>query len=158
MDIYNIIMKSDKHIVEKKIIIEASPAEVWDALTDPEKTKKYFFNCEVFSDWKIGNDITFKGKMFLVKKIELQGKIIKIEPGQFLQYTLKNKKSVDSTSAFSTVIIQLTHEGFGTVLYVTDDVGGGDGAKKRQRRSERAWDKVLKGLKALVEEEAKVTV
>ncbi len=158
MDLYNIIMKGDKHVVEKKMLIEASPAEVWNALTDPEKTKRYFFNCEVFSDWRVGSEIIFKGKMFLFKKIELKGKIIKVEPGQFLQYTLKNGKNNDRASTFSTVIIQLAHEGLGTIMYVTDDVGGGEGAKKRQRRSEREWDKVLKGLKELVEEEAKVII
>ena len=39
-------------IVKKEITINATPAEVWDALTNPEKTKEYFFNCEVHSDWK----------------------------------------------------------------------------------------------------------
>lgn len=38
-----------KFIVKKKITVNAEPSEVWDALTNPEKTKEYFFNCEVFS-------------------------------------------------------------------------------------------------------------
>ena len=40
------------HVVKKTITIKAEPAAVWDALTNPEKTKRYFFNCRVISDWK----------------------------------------------------------------------------------------------------------
>ena len=42
-------MKQDL-VVKKKITIKADPSKVWDALTKPEFTKKYFFDCEVFSD------------------------------------------------------------------------------------------------------------
>ena len=81
----------NEFVVKKKVVINAEPSQVWDALTNPEKTKKYFFNCEVFSKWKVGSSITFKGKIFLIKKIELNGKITKIVPEKLLQYTLKNE-------------------------------------------------------------------
>jgi uncharacterized protein YndB with AHSA1/START domain len=70
----------ENFIVKKKVAINAEPSIVWDALTNPEKTKEYFFNCEVFSDWKVGSPITFKGKIFVVKKIEMNGTILEIEP------------------------------------------------------------------------------
>jgi hypothetical protein len=38
-----------------------------------------------------------------------------------------------------------------TILSITDDVGQGEGAEKRYSRSLKGWDKVLKGLKELVE-------
>jgi uncharacterized protein YndB with AHSA1/START domain len=137
-------------IVKKTVDIRAEPSKVWDGLTNPEKTKKYFFNCEVISDWKAGSPITFKGKIMLVKKIEMTGKILKIEPGKFLQYTLANRSSKDSNS-FSTVTDELTYQDGITTLSITDDVGEGEGAEKRYQRSEKAWDKVLKRLKELVE-------
>ncbi len=140
-------------VVKKKITINATPIAVWDALTNPEKTKKYFFNCEVFSDWKVGSSITFKGKMFLVIKMELNGHIVKIEPGKLLQYTLKNKSGENEGNSYSTVRDELTYENGQTTLSVTDDVGEGDGAEKRYARSDKGWDKVLKGLKELVEKE-----
>jgi uncharacterized protein YndB with AHSA1/START domain len=136
------------HVVKKQIAINAPPSAVWDALTNPEKTKKYFFNCEVFSDWKTGSAIVFKGKMFLLKKIELKGEIIKIEKEKFLQYWLHNE---DSTSV-STVTDELSFEEGKTILTITDDVGEGEGAEERYERSEKGWDKVLNGLKELVEE------
>lgn len=96
----------EEFIVNKKVVIQAPPVVAWDALTNPEKTKKYFFNCKVFSDWKVGSTITFKGKIFLIKKIELTSKILNIEPEKILQYTLKNRSSKDSNN-FSTATDEL---------------------------------------------------
>ena len=141
----------NEFIVKKKVAIKAKPSQVWDALTNPEKTKKYFFNCEVFSEWKEGSSITFKGKIFLIKKIEMKGKIVKIEPEKLLQYTLKNGGSRDNSSNFSTVTDELMYENGVTTLSITDDVGKGEGAEKRFQRSQKGWDKILEGLKKLVE-------
>ncbi|MGZ3864302.1 MAG: SRPBCC domain-containing protein [Bacteroidia bacterium] len=142
--------KSD-FVVRKSIKIKAAPDEVWEALTNPEKTKKYFFNCRVFSDWKEGSRIEFKGRMFLIKKIEMKGHILGIEPEKFLKYNLENGK--ENSGSVSTVTEELTYSNGATNLVVTDDVGAGEGAEKRFRRSEKGWDKVLKGLKQLVEDE-----
>ena len=137
-------------IVKKTVDINAKPSEVWDALTNPEKTKEYFFNCEVFSDWKVGSPITFKGKILLVKKIEMNGKILKIEPEKLLQYSLTNGDDKDNPST-STVTDELTYKNGVTTLSITDDVGQGEGAEERFEKSEKGWDKVLKGLKELVD-------
>ena len=140
-------MKS--YIVKKIISIKATPSKVWDALTNPEKTKKYFFNCKVFSEWKVGSPITFIGRIFLVKRIELKGKILRIEPNKILKYALINE-SGDEPSV-STVTDKLSFVRGRTVLSVTDDVGQGEGAEKRYKRSAKGWEKVLKGLKELLE-------
>jgi len=142
-----------EYIVQKEVTINAQPSEVWDALTNPEKTKKYFFNCEVHSRWKAGSSITFKGRIFLVKKIEMNGKIVKIKPGKLLQYTLKNDNdNKDKPATFSTVTDQLTFKNGKTILSITDDVGKEEGAEDRYEKSVKGWNKVLKGLKALVEQ------
>ncbi|MPR33382.1 SRPBCC family protein [Salmonirosea aquatica] len=137
-------------VVKKKVTINAEPAAVWDALTNPEKTKKYFFNCKVFSDWKVGSPITFKGKIFLIKKIEFHGKILEVVPGKLLKYNLTNDNS-KGTSSISVVTDELTYEDGKTTLSVSDNVGGGEGAEDRYKKSVKGWDKVLKGLKEVVE-------
>ena len=141
------------HTVKKSIHLNESPAEVWSALTDPEKTKEYFFNCEVHSDWQVGSDITFKGKIFLVKSIEMHGKITKIIPEKLLQYKLENKSDDDKAATISTVTDELISENGGTKLSITDDVGDGEGAEERYERSLKGWDKILEGLKKFLEEE-----
>ncbi len=138
-----------QYIVNKSIRIHATPAEVWDALTNPEKTKRYFFHCKVFSDWKIGSPIRFVGRLFLVKKISMQGTILQAEPGKVLQYTVRNES--DDGNTYSTVTDRIRFENGETVLSVSDNVGAGEGAVTRYQRSEKGWDKVLKGLKAVVE-------
>jgi uncharacterized protein YndB with AHSA1/START domain len=137
-------------IVKKVISIKATPSKVWDALTNPEKTKKYFFNCKVFSDWKVGSPITFIGRMFLIKKIELKGKILRVEPQKLLKYALVNGSG--DTHSVSTVTDKLSYQNGRTIVSITDDVGQGEGAEKRYERSLKGWDKVLRGLKELVEE------
>lgn len=141
-------------IVRKEIIINADLSDVWDALTNPVKTKRYFFHCKVFSDWKVGSEITFKGKIFFFKKIELRGTVLAIEPLKLLKYTLQNSSDKNSKS-FSTITDELTHVDGKTILNVSDDVGRGDGAEKRYKRSMKGWDHVLQGLKKMVEERNK---
>lgn len=140
-----------EYVVKKSIAIKAEPGKVWDALTNPEKTQKYFFHSRVFSNWKPGSPITFKGRIFLIKKIELNGKIIAAEPGKLLKYTLKNGKE-ENLDNFSTVTDVLTYSNGETTVSVSDDVGKAEGAEKRFKRSEKGWEKVLKGLKETVEE------
>jgi uncharacterized protein YndB with AHSA1/START domain len=77
-------------IVRKEIILNATLPEVWDALTNPEKTKLYFFHCKALSDWKPGSPIVFKGRIFFFKKIELKGEIVACEREKLLKYTLRN--------------------------------------------------------------------
>ncbi|MEO7215648.1 SRPBCC domain-containing protein [Mucilaginibacter sp.] len=138
------------YVVKKSITIKALPAQVWDALTNPEKTKEYFFKCKVASDWKEGSKITFKGKMFWIVPIKLTGKILAIEPEKLLQYSLRNASDKQGKTS-STVTDKLTYQNGETTLSITDDVGEGDDAEKRYKRSKKGWDKILKGLKKLVE-------
>jgi uncharacterized protein YndB with AHSA1/START domain len=140
---------ADNHVVNKSIRIKGTPAQVWDALTNPEKTKEYFFGCEVISDWKAGRAITFKGTV-MSKKIELRGEILAIEPGKLLQYTLKNSEDEQPDST-STVTDRIEYANGESIVTITDDVGAGDGAEKRYEKSMQGWDNVLNGLKAIVE-------
>jgi len=140
----------ENYIVRKQIDINATPLAVWDALTNPEKTKEYFFHCEVSSDWKPGSTISFKGKIFFIKNIEFHGRIVRIEPEKLLEYTLENSDG-DSGHTTSTVTDELSYANGVTTLSVSDNVGSGEGAEERYDRSMKGWDKVLKGLKDLVE-------
>jgi uncharacterized protein YndB with AHSA1/START domain len=138
-------------IVRNSMLLNATPDVVWDALTNPEKTKEYFFNCRVFSDWKQGGPITWKGTILLFKKIELHGKILGVEKGKLLKYELENHQHPDDAESTSTVTYTLKPEKGMTLLSVSDDVGNGTDAKERYDKSVKGWRKVLKGLKKVVE-------
>ena len=49
-------------IVSQSIDINASPANVWHALTDPNLIKEYLFGTETVTDWKVGSKIIFQGE------------------------------------------------------------------------------------------------
>jgi uncharacterized protein YndB with AHSA1/START domain len=138
------------YIVHKTIAINAAPVTVWDALTNPEKTKEYFFNCNVFSAWKAGSAIKFKGKLLFIKNIEMSGKILQIVPEKLLQYTLGNNS--DEKSWISVVTDELSYGNGITTLSITDNVGSGEGAAERYKKSLKGWDKILSGLKKMIEE------
>ncbi|MCO5130345.1 MAG: SRPBCC family protein [Xanthobacteraceae bacterium] len=40
------------------IYIETTPDTLWRALTDPAFTRRYWMNCELISDWKVGSPMT----------------------------------------------------------------------------------------------------
>ena len=138
-------------VVRKKITIKADPSKVWEALTKPEITKKYFFACEVFSDWKEGSPIVFKDSK--KGKEMVKGKIIKIEPQILLQYTVLNSESgrAENAANFSLVTDKLSYQNGETTLSITDDIGKAKGAEERYKKSGKGWDIVLRGLKDLLE-------
>lgn len=136
-----------EHIVKKHIRIKAPAARVWEALTDPEQTRQYFFHARVLSDWEKGSTITFKGRMFWIIPFKMTGRILDIKPEKLLKYTLKNRDSASASTVTDTLIFA---DGW-TTLEITDDVGPEEGAEKRYHRSQKGWDKVLKGLKELKE-------
>lgn len=75
-------------IVKSTIDIQASKLKVWDALTNPEKTKIYMFGCETVSDWKVGSELLWRGEYEGKAMVFVKGKIVAIEPENLLTYTV----------------------------------------------------------------------
>ena len=70
-----------EYVATAQCEIDASPEEVWRALTDPEVIKKYMFGSEVKTDWQPGSPITWQGE-FEGRAYEDKGEIIAVEPGR----------------------------------------------------------------------------
>jgi len=70
----------------RQLVLHAKPEEVWDALTNPEKSKLFMFNAEVDSEWSVGSPITWtgikKGKIFNAK-----GAVIFIDKNRQLKHS-----------------------------------------------------------------------
>ncbi len=45
-------MDTTRH--EASIDVQATPEQVWDALTNPLKTRGYYYGTDILSDWKAG--------------------------------------------------------------------------------------------------------
>ena len=75
-----------KHVSRASITIEASGADVWDALVNPTTAREYFFGAKVHSDWKVGGPITFSGE-FNGNSYHEKGTILQCRPERLLQYS-----------------------------------------------------------------------
>jgi uncharacterized protein YndB with AHSA1/START domain len=125
---------------------------VWDALTNPERTKEYMFNCLAISDWKEGSALNWKGAHD--DKIYVKGYILKIIPQQLLQFTAFDPSSglEDVPSNYVSTTYTLTSKNGTTELEITDgDFSKVQNGEKRREDSEKGWAMVLPKLKEVAE-------
>ena len=144
-------------IIKNQIMINAPASIVWDALTNPEQTKKYMFGCETVSDWKVGSPLLwrmdYEGKEFIAVK----GTILRIEPEKLLAYTTIDPHATieDIPENYLTVTYELKQENGQTLFTVTqgDYNKVADGAKRYSEafNGGEGWNPILVEIKKLVE-------
>jgi uncharacterized protein YndB with AHSA1/START domain len=129
--------------------IHASTEKVWDALTNPEIVKQYFFGTNQQSDWKPGSDITWTGE-WEGKAYKDKGKILDIIPGERLQYTYYSSMSgeEDKPENYRTVTFELSGSGNSTELTITQD---NNKSEESRAHSEQNWNMILDAMKKLLE-------
>jgi uncharacterized protein YndB with AHSA1/START domain len=142
--------------VENSIAIDAPKANVWDALINPEQTKKYMFGCEAVSDWQVGSPILWKGIFDGHELVAVKGSIVKLEPETFLAYTTIDPNSGidDIPQNYLTVNYDLAAKDGQTILTVTqgDYSTVADGENRyNDTISDGGWSSVLTEIKNLVE-------
>jgi uncharacterized protein YndB with AHSA1/START domain len=157
---------SARLIIQNKIAINASAAKVWDALTNPEQTKKYMFGCETVCDWKPGSPLLWKGSYEGKEMVFVKGNIVEIDPGRFLSYTTidPNSPIADIPENYLTVTYNLNEEnlpsgqaGGHTVFTVTQGdyskVADGEKRYKDAYNNGEGWNPILVEIKKIVETE-----
>ncbi|HYV95516.1 MAG TPA: SRPBCC domain-containing protein [Chitinophagales bacterium] len=144
-------------IVKNSITINAPASKVWDALTNPEQTKKYMFGCETVSDWKEGSPLLWKGNYEGKEMVFVKGDIVSIEPGEFLAYTTIDPNSTieDIPENYLTVTYDLSEDNGQTVLTVTQGdystVADGERRYNETYNGGEGWNPILVEIKKLVE-------
>lgn len=144
-------------IVRNEIKINAPAAKVWDALTNPEQTKKYMYGCETVSDWQPGSPLLWKGVWDGVEMVAVKGNIVQIEPGKFLAYTTidpNNPDMPDAPENYLTVTYSLSEQHGSTQLTVTqgDYTKVADGEKRyNDAMNAGGWSAILGEIKKLLE-------
>ena len=133
--------------------IETTAEKLWEALTSRAFTKRYWFNTEVQSDWKVGSSVA----LVMDGKPTDIGEILEADRPRRLSYTFKHvsdeelRKEPASKVVFTlephgkVVKLTLTHEGF---------IEGGkmlDGISK-------GWPAILASLKSLLESGAPLAI
>lgn len=145
-------------IVKNEVAIRASRAVVWDALVNPEQTKKYMFGCETVSDWKPGSELLWKGSYEGKEMVFVKGTILEIEPEKHLVYTTIDPNSTidDRAENYVSVTYDLTVEKGQTIFKVTqgDFSKVADGERRYQDafNGGEGWNPILQAIKKLVED------
>ncbi|KOY86810.1 hypothetical protein AD998_12255 [bacterium 336/3] len=134
--------------IEYKAIVNAPIEKVWDALTNPEIVKQYFFGTVLFSTWKVGEDIVFEG--------EWEGQKYK-DKGEILEYIHNEKVAYSYLSSWSGM--EDKPENYLWVCYEvkpTDNVteliiSQTNYDEERAKHSEGNWASLIDGMKKIIE-------
>jgi uncharacterized protein YndB with AHSA1/START domain len=137
------------HVATAEIEVDASLARVWNALTDPEHIKQYMFGSQVVTDWKQGSPIVWKGE-YEGKQYEDKGEIVEIEPERRLKVTHFSPLSgeEDRPENYHTVLYKLEERDGTTRVSLTQD---NNSSEEAAEHSQANWEKMLAGLKQVVE-------
>lgn len=126
-----------------QIIIAASAEKVWNSLTKPEFTQKFWFGRRVESDWKLGSIvsvITPEGAE------EVKGELLEFQPFTRLSYTWKTP-DVTAEEA-TTVVFELQEMGPMVKLTILHDM---DAENAKFQQAAAGWTMILCGLKTFLE-------
>ena len=135
--------------VSKSIEIKGSPAQLWDALINPEKIKVYLYGTETITDWQVGSPIVFQGE-YEGHSYKDKGNVLVNEPNKILKYNY--------WSQFSGLDDQL--ENYADVTYEIEELDGGvrlnwiqQGFSKEENaeHTEKGLPAILEQIKTLVE-------
>ncbi|MDB5271995.1 MAG: hypothetical protein JWO58_362 [Chitinophagaceae bacterium] len=136
-------------LITRTLILNAKPDEVWDALTNPEKIKQYFFNYDVTSDWTKGSAIIWKGKRKGVDVTE-KGSIICLDKNDQFKYSLFDTSSglEDTPDNYLYVTFDLQKKYDKTELALTIENFNED--SRRCAHIAKGWDNtVLPGIRKM---------
>ncbi len=147
----------EKLIVRNSILINAPIAKVWDALVNPEQTKKYMFGCEGLSSWTIGSPLLWQAMYEGKETVFVKGMIADIQPNKLLKYTVidPNSSMPDIPENYLNVTYELSEQEAQTNLTVYQD--GFENAAEGEKRytdvynNGEGWQPILVEIKKLVE-------
>lgn len=127
--------------------IETTPEKLWEALTNPEFTRQYWFDIAVSSDWKVGSPITYLRD----GKATVEGKVLAFDRPKLLSYTFRDVVGDASGEPPTKVTLELEPElGTKTVRLTVTHTDFVPNSKHRPSIA-GGWPAVLSGLKSLLE-------
>ena len=138
-------MNNQTHV--SVIYINASPTEVWEALTSSEFTRQYWHNTNIKSDWRTNSPVTFYNQD---RSIAVEGIIIESDKPNRLKYSWHvHYNPIAKQETPSTVTFQLEAHGDSTGLTVIHDGFPQDSVVFPQ--IDKGWIMIMSNLKTLLE-------
>lgn len=121
--------------------IRTTPAALWDAITNPEMTQKYYYASRVQPDLRVGGRFHYTGPDGAVN---LDGEVVEVEPQRKLVTTFKANWAPDGE--LTRVMYEIEPDGEVCKLTLTHF-----DAAKSMAGVEEGWPLILAGLKTLLE-------
>jgi len=129
-----------------QVFIRTTPAKLWQALTDPSVTTKYFFNEAIHSNWKSGSEWYSTGPK---GTRDVEGTVVESDPPNRLVLTWRVLYDKDLSKELSRVTYLIEERGEVCKLTVTHELN--EAPKTARHVSDEGWQLVLSGLKTLLE-------
>jgi uncharacterized protein YndB with AHSA1/START domain len=127
--------------------IRTTPEKLWDALTNPVFTRKYWFGIDVTSDWKVGSSVKYVAN----GETKMAGKVLVAQKPKLLAYTFHEEHGESSHEPPTKVTLEIEPEaGTETVRLTVLHTDFIENSKHRPSISQ-GWPAVLSGLKSMLE-------
>jgi uncharacterized protein YndB with AHSA1/START domain len=126
--------------------IETTPEKLWQALTDPDFTERYWFGVRLRSDWKIGSAFEMVRKDGSVSDA---GKVVEYDPPRRLAYTFVNLS--DEYKGEPPALATFTLQSHGKLVKLTVTQQGFKKGGKFLAGISQGWPAILSSLKSLLE-------
>lgn len=147
----------EKKIVENHVTINGTLSQVWDMLTNPQKTKLYMFGCETVTDWKPGSELLWSGVYEGRAMVFAKGYVLEIIPEKLLKYSV-----IDPNATYPhipenhlNITYKLSEKDGHVQLTVSQDgfETAADGEKRFEEVSNKGegWNPILLEIKKLIE-------
>ena len=131
-----------------QVFIKATPEQIWDAITKPEFTAKYFYGGRLETTLEPGTPYNFR----LGEQIGVEGEVLESDPPRKLVHTwhaLYDESLVPEEPSRVQWEIEPQEGGFSKLTVVHDQLEGAP--KTAANVSGAGWMMVLSGLKTVLE-------
>ena len=136
------------HQSKYQTIIKAPIDKVWNALTNPEMVKQYFFGSNQETDWDVGSKVLWTGEYDGTTYVD-KGVVLEYLPNKKLSYSYLSSWSGldDKPENYLLVSYEVTPTESGTELIISQS----NYDEEKAKHSSGNWKIVVDGLKNLIE-------
>ncbi len=129
-------------------VIKAPNKNVWDALTNAEIVKQYFFGSDQITDWKVGNEIIWTGE-YEGTTYKDKGIVKEFIPNKKLSYLYLSSWSglEDKPENYLSVSYEVSEVENGTELIIVQS----NYDQEKAKHSTENWATIIDGLKKIIE-------
>jgi uncharacterized protein YndB with AHSA1/START domain len=132
-----------------QVYIQATPDQVWEAITTSRFTTQYYFRSTIESDWKAGSPYTMRNPEGT--EVFIDGTVLEAVPGRRLVQTFNARWDPELAGEKETrVTWELEALGDATKLTLTHDGFAAD-SKLFAGVDDGGWSQILSGMKTVLE-------